>query len=214
MTYRALICLKETVLQAKKSALLRRASKDKTSQGRKHYLLTIAFPPDSTTCTCNFCQDKMQKGLCKTPIQGLTKKIFVNKCIKWPISTGKGLGFKLDSRLHGEIYFRTMGWLSMMSQFAKLPTLFLTHTVYIVKICLRLHLSKQHWMKSYSTKNWIVFKFRPTVVLNTSINLRLCWRDLIKSHLYWQRNDNPCFHKKYLEASGFRFRTNFDFKSM
>ena len=44
---------------------VRRASYDKTSQGRKYYLLTISFSPDNTTCTCNFCQDKMRKGLGK-----------------------------------------------------------------------------------------------------------------------------------------------------
>ena len=38
----------------------------------------------------------------------------------------KGLGSKLDSWLHGKIYFTTIGWLNAMSQSAKRPTLFLT----------------------------------------------------------------------------------------
>ena len=42
---------------------------------------------------------------------------------------GKGLLSKLDSWLHGKIYFTTIGWLNAMSQSAKRPTFFLTHPV-------------------------------------------------------------------------------------
>ena len=110
-----------------------KASYDKTSQGRKYYFLTISFSPDSTTFTCNFCQDEMEwmkwwngkiSSVCKIPVQDLTKKILYKKCIKWLISMGKGLWSKLDSWLHGKGYFMTIGWLNAMSQSAKRPTFF------------------------------------------------------------------------------------------
>ena len=57
----------------------RSQSYDKTSQGRKYYLLTISFSPDNTTCTCNFCQDKMRKGLGKRCHQFATLRYKVSR---------------------------------------------------------------------------------------------------------------------------------------
>ena len=44
---------------------------------------------------------------------------------------GKSLNSKLDSWLHGKIWFTSIGWLSAASQSAKRPTFFLTYPVYI-----------------------------------------------------------------------------------
>ena len=68
---RAFICAKETSSQDEEVRIINvfqthspsMASYDKASQGRKYYLLVISFSPDNTTCTCNFCKDKMRKGL-------------------------------------------------------------------------------------------------------------------------------------------------------
>ena len=137
--YTALICLKKPLRKTRKCTLFMsfkyisslKASYDKTSQGREQYLLAISFSPDNTKCTCKPCQDKMGKGIGKRfhhfarfPYKVLRKKIFLNKCTKWPISMGKGLGSKLILWLHGKSLFTAIGWLNSMSQSAKHPTFF------------------------------------------------------------------------------------------
>ena len=141
--YRALICLKETTSQDQEARTInafqtfsqRRESYDKTPQCRNYYHLTISFSPDNTKC--NFCQDKMRKGLGKRfhqfarlPYTVLRRKSFLaNASNDRPISTGKDLCSKLDVWLHGKIQFTTIEWLNAMSQSAKRPKFFLTHLI-------------------------------------------------------------------------------------
>ena len=76
----ALMCLKETSSQDKEARIIivfkiyssRRASYDKTAQGRKYYHLTISFSPDNTTHTCNFSQNMSREA----PMLGLRRNLF------------------------------------------------------------------------------------------------------------------------------------------
>ena len=93
---RVFICVKETSLQDEEVRIINvfqtyspsTASYDKASQGRKYYLLIILFSPDNTTCTCNFCQDQMRKGLserfcqfARFPYKVLRRKCFLKNAL-------------------------------------------------------------------------------------------------------------------------------------